>query len=45
MQMLFGAQMQRSVCVASRLGIPDLLATQSQTAEDSKIKLTFRRPI
>jgi hypothetical protein len=34
MQMLFGAQMQRSICLAARLGIPDLLAERAQTAED-----------
>jgi hypothetical protein len=34
MQMLFGAQMQRSVCLAARLGIPDLLAERAQTAEE-----------
>lgn len=32
--MLFGAQMQRSVCVAAKLGIPDLLAERAQTAEE-----------
>ncbi len=34
MQMLFGAQMQRSVCLAARLRIPDLLAQRAQTAEE-----------
>lgn len=34
LQMLFGAQMQRSVCVAAQLGIPDLLAESAQTAEE-----------
>jgi hypothetical protein len=34
LQMLFGAQMQRSVCLAARLGIPDLLAGGAQTAEE-----------
>jgi hypothetical protein len=34
LQMLFGAQMQRSVCLAARLGIPDLLAEKAQTAEE-----------
>ena len=38
MQMLFGAQMQRSVCLAARLGIPDLLAEGSQTAEELAAK-------
>ncbi len=44
MQMLFGAQMQRSVCLASRLGIPDLLATQSQTAEELADKTGMNAP-
>lgn len=44
MQMLFGAQMQRSVCLASRLGIPDLLATQSQTAEELADKTGMYAP-
>lgn len=34
MQMLFGAQMQRSVCVAARLGIPDLLGEGGKTARE-----------
>ncbi len=38
MQMLFGAQMQRSVCLAARLGIPDLLAERAQTAEELAAK-------
>jgi len=32
--MLFGALMQRSICVATKLGIPDLLARGPQTAEE-----------
>ncbi len=44
MQMLFGAQMQRSVCLASRLGIPDLLATQSQTVEELADKTGMNAP-
>ncbi len=38
MQMLFGAQMQRSVCLAARLGVPDLLAERAQTAEELAAK-------
>lgn len=34
MQMLFGAQMQRSICLAARLGLPDLLAVKAQTAQE-----------
>ncbi len=34
MQMLFGALMQQSLCVAVKLGIPDLLARGPQTAEE-----------
>lgn len=33
-QMLFGALMQQSVCVAARLGIADLLAKEPQTASE-----------
>ncbi|MBA3832030.1 MAG: helix-turn-helix domain-containing protein [Chthoniobacterales bacterium] len=33
-QMLWGALMQRSLCVATKLGVPDLLAAQPQTAAD-----------
>jgi hypothetical protein len=34
MQMLFGAQMQRSICIAAKLGIADLLAERPQTADE-----------
>jgi hypothetical protein len=34
MPMLFGALMQRSICVAARLGIADLLAEKRQTAAE-----------
>ena len=44
MQMLFGAQMQRSVCLAARLGIPDLLADRAQTAEDLAAKSGTHAP-
>ena len=44
MQMLFGAQMQRSVCLAARLGIPDLLADRPQTAEEIAAKTGTHAP-
>ena len=44
MQMLFGAQMQRSVCLAARLGIPDLLAERAQTAEELADKTSMHAP-
>lgn len=44
MQMLFGAQMQRSVCLAARLGIPDLLAERAQTAEELAAKTDTHAP-
>ncbi len=44
MQMLFGAQMQRSVCLAARLGIPDLLAERAQTAEELAAKTGTHAP-
>jgi len=44
MQMLFGAQMQRSVCLAARLGIPDLLSAQAQTAEELAEKTGTHAP-
>ncbi len=44
MQMLFGAQIQRSVCVAARLGIPDLLAERAQTAEELAGKTSTHAP-
>jgi hypothetical protein len=34
MQMLFGALMQKSICIAARLGIADMLAEEPQTADD-----------
>jgi O-methyltransferase domain/Dimerisation domain len=34
MQMLFGALMQQSICVAAKLGIADLLAKRPQTAAE-----------
>src|SRR5882724_3928694 len=33
-QMLFGAQMQKSICVATKLGIAELLAERPQTADE-----------
>jgi hypothetical protein len=33
-QMLWGALVQRSICVATKLGVPDLLAENSQTADE-----------
>jgi ubiquinone/menaquinone biosynthesis C-methylase UbiE len=44
MQMLFGAQMQRSVCLAARLGVPDLLAERAQTAEELAAKTDAHAP-
>ncbi len=44
MQMLFGAQMQRSVCLAAKLGIPDLLAERAQTAEELAAKTSTHPP-
>ncbi len=44
LQMLFGAQMQRSVCVAAKLGIPDLLAERAQTAEELAGKTSTHAP-
>lgn len=44
MQMLFGAQMQRSVCLAARLGVPDLLADGAQTAEELAAKTDTHAP-
>ena len=44
MQMLFGAQMQRGVCLAARLGIPDLLADGAQTAEELAAKTGTHAP-
>lgn len=44
MQMLFGAQMQRSVCIAAKLGIPDLLAERPQTAEELAAKIEAHAP-
>lgn len=44
MQMLFGAQMQRSVCLAARLGIPDLLAERARTAEELAAKTDTHAP-
>lgn len=38
MQMLFGAQMQRSICVAAKLGIADLIAEKPQTAAELAAK-------
>ena len=44
MQMLFGAQMQRSLCLATRLGIPDMLAEKALTAEDLAVKTNTHAP-
>ncbi|HEY3128551.1 MAG TPA: helix-turn-helix domain-containing protein [Acidobacteriota bacterium] len=44
MQMLFGAQMQRSVCLVARLGIPDRLAERTQTAEELAAKSGMHAP-
>lgn len=44
MQMLFGAQMQRGVCIAARLRIPDLLDDRPQTAEELAAKTGAHAP-
>jgi hypothetical protein len=44
MQMLFGAQMQRSICVAAKLNIADLLAERPQTAEELAAKTEAHAP-
>lgn len=44
MQMLFGAQMQRGVCLAARLGVPDLLGERAQTAEELAAKTNTHAP-
>ncbi len=44
MQMLFGALMQKSICVAARLGIADLLAERPQTAEELAVKTETHAP-
>lgn len=44
MQMLFGAQMQRSICLAAKLGVPDLLAERAQTAEELAAKTNTHAP-
>ena len=44
MQMLFGALMQRGVCLAARLGIADLLAERPQTAEELAAKTGTHAP-
>ena len=44
MQMLFGAQMQRSLCLAARIGIPDLLADGARTADDLAAKTGTHAP-
>lgn len=44
MQVLFGAQMQRSVCLAARLGVPDLLAERAHTAEELAAKTNTHAP-
>lgn len=44
MQMLFGAQMQRSVCIAAKLGIADLLAKKPQTADELAARTETHAP-
>lgn len=44
MQMLFGAQMQRSLCLAARLGIADFLAESPHTAEELAAKTRTHAP-
>lgn len=44
MQMLFGALMQRSICVAAKLGIADLLAEKPQTAAELAARTKTHAP-
>lgn len=44
MQMLFGALMQQSICVAAKLSIADLLAEQPQTAAELAAKTKTHEP-
>ena len=44
MQMLFGAQVQKSLCVAAKLGIADLLAERPQTADELAAKTDTHAP-
>ena len=44
MQMLFGALMTQSICVAAKLGIADLLAEQPQTAAELAAKTKTHEP-
>jgi hypothetical protein len=44
LQMLFGALMQQSICVAARLGIADLLAEKPQTAKELAAKTETHAP-
>jgi len=44
MQMLFGALMQRSICVVARLGIADLLAEKPQTVTELAAKTDTHAP-
>ena len=44
MQMLFGALMQRSICVAAKLGIADLIAEKPQTAAELAAKTETHAP-
>lgn len=44
MQMLFGALMQRSICVAAKLGIADLLAERPQTVTELAAKTETHGP-
>ncbi|MBA3515140.1 MAG: methyltransferase [Pyrinomonadaceae bacterium] len=44
MQMLFGALMQRSICVATKLGIADLLSEKPQTATELAAKTETHAP-
>jgi hypothetical protein len=43
-QMIFGALLQRCVCVAAQLGIADLLAKKQQTAEELAVKTQTHAP-
>ncbi|MGQ3684380.1 MAG: methyltransferase [Candidatus Loosdrechtia sp.] len=44
MQMLFGALVQKSICIVAKLGIADLLAQKPQTAEELAAKTETHAP-
>jgi methyltransferase family protein len=44
MQLLFGAQLQRGICIAAKLGIADLLGERPQTADELAAKTETHAP-